>query len=267
MRKILGLWALFSLALALPILVARSAGEALQAEPASTALQRPFDPDAATEALLASQATEVRARSDAYFEGSCWTAAIGELLEVAVMGLLLFVGWSAAMRDRAERLTRFQSVRTLLYAWQLFLVWWLLMFPWSVYDGFLRERSYGFLTEDSGFGAWLRGRLIGLVMGTLLLGVLFVIVYGIIRRAPRTWWRWGAGVVVLGVLMTLGVRPVLAGLFSNSLTKLDSPAVRDSVLRLARANGIDADKSMWSPVTPRGSRPECKGSGARDASW
>ena len=72
---------------------------------------QPFDVNAAVEAYLAKMPPEQRARSNAYFEGGYWLLLWDFLVTMVVMWLLLRFGWSARMRDLAERLTRFGACR------------------------------------------------------------------------------------------------------------------------------------------------------------
>ena len=66
-----------------------------------------LDPVAATEAYLSKVPAEEKERSDAYFEGGYWLILWNFLYASAVFWFLLGTGASAAMRVRAERLSRF----------------------------------------------------------------------------------------------------------------------------------------------------------------
>jgi STE24 endopeptidase len=64
-----------------------------------------IDARAATEQYLASVPPDVRARSDAYFEGGYWIRLWSTLLTIGIMWLLLHTGLSRRMRGAAERIT------------------------------------------------------------------------------------------------------------------------------------------------------------------
>src|SRR3954453_12088712 len=66
-----------------------------------------FDPQAATNAYLAQIPAQAMARSNAYFEGGYWLILWDFLIGVVVLILVLRAGWSAAMRNIAESITRF----------------------------------------------------------------------------------------------------------------------------------------------------------------
>jgi STE24 endopeptidase len=198
-----------------------------------------FDPAAATEAYLAGVPAETRARSDAYFEGGYWLQLAGYLYGAVVLLLLLSLGWSAGMRDRAERWTRFKPLRSLIYWLQYLVLTTVLFFPLSVYADFIREHRYGLATQS--FAEWLLDQLKGLGVSAVLGGLLLVLLYGVLRRTPRTWWLWGSAVFVAFVVFTLTIGPVYIAPIFNTYTRLEDPKIRDPILRMARANGVNVD--------------------------
>lgn len=202
----------------------------------------PFDPAAATDAWLATVPADKRAKSDAYFEGGYWLQLWNFLLGAAIALLLLAGRWSAKMRDLAERITRRKPLQTLLYFAQYFLVTTLLTFPLTVYEDFFREHAYGLATQ--GFGAWLGDQAKAAVLAVIFGGVLVALLYGIFRKLPRTWWIWGAVVTLTFMVFSLAVGPVFIEPLFNKYTKLEDPAVKEPILRLARANGVDVS-NVW----------------------
>ncbi len=202
----------------------------------------PFDPVAATDAWLATVPADKRARSDAYFEGGYWLQLWNFLLGAAVALLLLAGRWSARMRDLAERITRRKPLQTLLYFAQYFVVTSVLTFPLTVYQDFFREHAYGLATQ--GFGAWLGDQAKSAALAVIFGGVLAMLLYGIFRKLPRTWWIWGAAVTQAFMIFALAIGPVFIEPLFNKYTKLEDPAVREPILRLARANGVDVS-NVW----------------------
>jgi STE24 endopeptidase len=197
-----------------------------------------FDPIAATNAYLAKVPPDKKAKSDAYFEGGYWLILWDFLAPAIVFLLLLSTGWSARMRDLAERITRFKPVHTFLYWAQFLVLTSLLTFPLGVYEGYIREHKYGLATQT--FGPWLGDQLKGLGLGVLLGGLLMVALYGIVRRLPRTWWIWGAIASLVFAAFIALIAPVFIAPLFNKYTRLEDPAIRDPILSMARANGISA---------------------------
>jgi len=195
-----------------------------------------FDAEAATEAYLAQIPAAAKTRSDAYFEGGYWLILWELLVGVAISLLLLQLRWSAAMRDLAERLSRFKPVQTFLYWAQYLIVTSLLGFPLAVYEGYFREHQYGLATQT--FGPWMGDQLKELLVGLVLGGILAVVLFGVVRKFPRTWHLWGAGVTVLFMIFVSIIAPVYILPLFNKVTRLEDPKVTTPILQLARANGI-----------------------------
>jgi STE24 endopeptidase len=227
---------MFTLRLAVLLLTAAL----LCAQPPAPASRPAFDVTAATNAYLAKVPAEKRAQSDAYFEGTYWLILWDFLWGAGISLLLLFTGLSVRMRSLAERLTRFGSVQTFAYAVQYVLITALLGFPLTVYEGFYREHQYGLATQT--FGPWFVDQLKALAVGLVLGGFAIALLFGIVRRLPRTWHIWGAVVSILLAAIQIMLFPVFIAPLFNQYTKLTDPALRDPILSLARANGIPANE-------------------------
>ncbi len=159
-----------------------------------------FDATAATNAYLAQIPADKTARSDAYFEGGYWLILWDFLYGVVVALLLLNLRWSARMRDLAERVTRFRPVHTFVYWLQYLVLTTILVFPLTVYEDYFREHKYGLATQT--FGPWMGDQMKSLGVGLVLGGVLTMLLFGVVRRLPRTWWIWGAVVTILFSIFT-----------------------------------------------------------------
>jgi STE24 endopeptidase len=142
------------------------------------------------------------------------------------------------MRDLAERVTHFKPVHTLVYWLQFLVLTSVLTFPLTVYEDYFREHEYGLATQT--FGAWMGDQVKGLGVNLLLGGLLAVVLFGVVRRLPRTWWIWGAAVTSLFLIFTALIVPVFIVPVFNKVTRLDDPKIVGPILSLARANGIPA---------------------------
>ncbi|HEX7157866.1 MAG TPA: M48 family metallopeptidase [Edaphobacter sp.] len=207
-------------------------------QPASTAAASAFDVRAAVDAYLAKMPAERRAKSDAYFEGGYWLILWDLVVTVVVMWLLLRFRWSARMRNLAERITRLRPLQTALYWIQFFIVTSVLSFPMTVYEGFFRERKYDLMNQT--FGGWMRDQVVGLAVGLVLGAILMIPLFGIVRRLGRTWWVWGAALTILFVAFVSLIAPVYVAPLFNQYKTLQDARIKDSILSMARANGIPA---------------------------
>jgi len=197
-----------------------------------------FDISAAVDAYLAKMPPPQRARSNAYFEGGYWLILWDLVITVVIMWLLLRYRWSAKMRNLAERITRFRPLQTVIYWVEFFVVASILFFPLTVYEGFFRERKYDLMNQT--FPQWLRDDLVGALVGLILGAILMVPLFGLVRRLGKTWWVWGAVLMIFFSAFVSVVAPVYISPLFNQYTKLQDPSVKDPILSLARANGIPA---------------------------
>lgn len=197
-----------------------------------------FNVDAATRAYLAQIPPSAKARSDAYFEGGYWLVLWDFLYGVIVALVLLNLRWSAAFRNLAERMSRFKPLQTVIYWAQYVVVTAVVAFPLTVYEGFFREHKYGLATQT--FGPWLGDQLKGLLVGLVLGALAATVLFGVVRRLPRTWPLWGAIVAIVFFIFGILISPVYIAPLFNKYTRLNDPKITGPILSMARANGIGA---------------------------
>src|SRR5947199_2528929 len=201
-----------------------------------------FDPGAATQAWLDTVPADKRAKSDAYFEGGYWLILWNFLLVAAISIFLLASRISARLRDFAERAARFKPLQTTLYAIPYMLLVYVLSFPLNLYEHFYREHQYGLATQS--FAPWFGEQLVALGL-TLIIGtVLLIVLYAVFRRAPRTWWIWGAIVAVIFSCAVTFIAPVYIEPLFNTYKRLNNPEIRDPILAMARANEIPVKRVL-----------------------
>jgi len=217
---------------------AQTSSGTASAVPSAAASGPAFDVDAAVETYLAKMSPAQRARSAAYFEGGYWLTLWDFLSSAAVMWLLLQFGWSARIRNLAERITRFRPLQTALYWVQFILVTSVLLFPLTVYEGYFREHKYGLLNQS--FGPWMKDQLVGLVVSIVLGAFLVVPLFGLVRKLGSSWWVAGAVLLIAFLALVSLIAPVYIFPLFNTYTKLEDATVRDPILSMARANGIPA---------------------------
>ena len=197
-----------------------------------------FNAEAATYAYLALIPPDAKKRSDAYFVGGYWLILWDFLYGAAIGLLILHLRWSARMRDIAERVTRFGPVRTMLYWAQYAILAVLLGAPLGIYEGYFREHQYGLATQT--FGPWFLDQLKLLLVNIVLGAIITAVLFGIVRKLPRTWWIWGAITTVVFMALVILIVPVFIVPIFNKVTRLSDPKITEPILRLARANGIPA---------------------------
>jgi STE24 endopeptidase len=204
--------------------------------PAAAVPSAHFDPNAATDAWLASVSKSDRARSDAYFEGGYWLLLWDFLYLATIMLILLETGISARMRDFASRFTRRPWLAAYLYWIQFALATTVLLLPLMLYEDFFREHKYGLSNQS--FVGWLHDAALGFVVAVLFGGFVAATLVVLVRRLPRSWHIWGAIVSIAFVILSVAVAPVFLMPLFNTYTPLKNAKIKRQILSLAHANGI-----------------------------
>ena len=197
-----------------------------------------FDPEAATQAYLATLKGAARAKSDAYFEGGYWLILWGALVAIVSELVQLNFGLARRWRDWAERIAP-RWLAPALFTVPYIIVGTLIVLPWSIYTGFIREKQYGLMNQS--FGDWLIDQGKNLGIGVIFSAIIFTIVLAVIRKSPKRWWLWGA--LTMTVISAFGamVVPVFITPMFNTYTEMKPGPVRDRIVAMARANNVPAE--------------------------
>jgi STE24 endopeptidase len=201
-----------------------------------------FDTRKATEKYLARVNGSARTRSDAYFEGGYWLQLLDLLYGLAVAGLLLWSQLSDRIRDWAEARSHLRTSQVILYVACYVPIVALATFPLTLYEGFIREHSYGLSNQS--FWQWLGDLGISFALAFAASLVFLPLLYGAMRRARESWWIWGAALTIAFQVLALIVWPVfIAPLFNHYSALPDSP-LKKEILSLARANEVPS-QDVW----------------------
>ncbi len=196
----------------------------------------PFDAEAATQAYLATLQGAARARSDAYFEGGYWLPLWGALVSLVGYWLMLRQGWSARWRAWADRVTRREWLRPAIYSLPFALVGTLIALPWVLYTEYFREHQYGMSNQN--LGEWFGEFAILTGVDAIAGAIFFAIFWAAIRKSPKRWWLWGAGVFGALLALVILVQPVFIEPLINKYTPMKPGPVREEILRIAHEQQI-----------------------------
>lgn len=211
-----------------------------------------FDPQAATQAYLATLDGAARARSDAYFEGGYWLILVDLLVALAIAALLLQTGFAKGLRDRLAGLLKFGWLTTAAFAAVYIVVAALLAFPLTIYEGFFREHAFNLSTMT--LGDWLGEAGLQLLINAIMGAIFLATVYAVIRAAGRRWWIWASGVSVVFLAFAIFVSPVYIAPLFNDYTAMEEGELRDDILALAHANGVPAENVYVFDVSRQSNR-------------
>lgn len=199
-----------------------------------------FDPNAATEALLNALPAAARLKAVHYTQGGHWVLLWGWLVGVVAAVIIARVGLLRRVRDGLQKRRPRPLLVSFLAAVVFAIADAILELPWDAYAHWWRERSYGLSSQS--FGGWMSDGLIGLAINALMLGIFFVAVYALIRRAPRTWWLWASGVAAIFLVVAMIIGPIFIEPLFNTYTPAPASPTRDAVVALAKKAGVPSDK-------------------------
>ena len=199
-----------------------------------------FDPVAATATYMATLSPAQHAKATAYTQGGHWTLLWGALVSLVACWLILRSGVLVRTATALERRRPRRNLAVFACSVVFGVVSFVIGLPWSAYDGWWREKSYG-LTSQA-FGGWLGEQVMGMVISTVMLSLFLMALYALMRRAGRAWWAWGAGLAVVFVVFGAVIAPVAIEPLFNRYTPAPPSPTRDAVVALARETGTPSDK-------------------------
>ena len=206
---------------------------------AAAATGQGFDVEAATRAYVDTLQGAELEKSNRYFEGGywliLWAAVVGVLVDVVILQSRL----SARFRDWAGRITKRTWLQPALYALPYTLAGTLLFLPWTIYAQYFREKQYDLMSQN--FGAWIGDQAIGFLISLIVLPLLIMAIYAVIRRAPRTWWLWGTGVVALFLTICMLIAPVFISPLFNEYEEMEAGPLRDKIVAMAQEHDVPAE--------------------------
>ena len=125
-------------------------------------------------------------------------------------------------------------------------------FPLTLYRSFFREKAYGLLTQ--GFPDWLLDQAKALALGAVFGSLVLMALYGVLRRAPRTWWIWGALVMIAFIVVGVALGPVFISPLFNKFEPVRDEDIRQEILAMAHVKGIPADDVFETDISRRSDR-------------
>src|SRR3989304_9099742 len=108
------------------------------------------------------------------------------LLDLLVLLVLLFTGWTINLRGAAQRWSEHPALAMLIYLLLFGLITKVVGLPLDFLRGFWLEHRYG-LSNLTRRG-WIKDQLKGFAVGGLLAALGIELVYGTMRRWPAHWW-------------------------------------------------------------------------------
>jgi STE24 endopeptidase len=194
--------------------------------------------EAATARYIDSLGAANLEKAAAYTNGNHWIL----LWNLVVAGLVtwLIVRWGLLDRIETRIGERRRGLRAFTVGVTYFLVSAVITLPWTIYEGWFRETSYGRTSQpisDFMFQATLSTLITSVIAALFMMGV-----YWLIRRTGKRWWLWSGGLVAAGLAFIILLSPVLIEPLFNKYEAVPAGEVRDAVVEMAGRAGIPPEK-------------------------
>jgi Zn-dependent protease with chaperone function len=186
-------------------------------------------------AVTVPEASELALR---YYRSGNVIWVLEQVLGLVLPAVLLFTGWSARLRTFASGVARGHFYPTLVIYFALVaLLLFVVQLPLTVYVGYVREHAYGLSTQRlSKFaGDELKGLLLGLVLGALILWVPYLL----LKHSPARWWLWTGLLALPFFALVLLITPVYIAPLFNKFGPMQDKALEAQVLAVAAQAGVE----------------------------
>ncbi len=197
-----------------------------------------FDAQAATADYIDGLGADALARAASYTHGGHWLLLWGLVVSAFVTWLVVRSG--VLGRIAAKLQSRGANLRAFVVSAVFFPLAALLGLPWTLYENWWRERSYGRTSQP--LADFLGQGLIAMLLSAAL-GALFMVgVYALIRRTGRAWWIWSAGLTAVTTAALLLAAPIAIEPLFNEFKPVPAGEVRDALTVMARRAGVPTDR-------------------------
>ncbi|MCL6698696.1 M48 family metallopeptidase [Sphingomonas sp. NSE70-1] len=177
-------------------------------------------------------------KAAAYTNGNHWIL----LWNLVVAGLVtwLIVKWG--LLDRIEKRIgeNRRGLRAFVVGLTYFVVSAVISLPWTIYEGWYRESSYGRTSQP--IGDFLFQTTLSTLISSIVAALFLMGIYWLIRRTGKRWWLWSGGLVAAGLAFIILLSPVLIEPLFNKYEPVPAGEVRDAVVEMAGRAGIPPEK-------------------------
>ena len=171
-----------------------------------------------------------------YHSGNKWWL-FGEFWDLLVPVVILFTGFSAWMRRRAEGLARWWPLTLAIYWVLLNIVVSLVELPIDYYREFVRMHAYGL--SDQTLGKFVQDWVIQLLLGCGIGALLIWIPFLLLRKLPRTWWIFCSALAVPLLFLQMLIWPVYIDPLFNKFHDMTNKDLEAKILAIADRAGIE----------------------------
>lgn len=172
-----------------------------------------------------------------YYTGMAWYA-FDTLWGLFLPALILFTGFSARIRDAAQRIGRKWFFTIFFYVILFSVITFILSLPFAYLEGFRRPHAYGLSNQT--LDHWMRDTLIIFATSTLITAFVMWVPYLLLKKAPQRWWLI-TGILALPFLITIiWLKPIAFDPVLDDFGPMTDKDLESKILTLADRAGIES---------------------------
>ena len=175
-----------------------------------------------------------------YFRSGNMLWVVNVTWGLLIPALFLFTGYSAKIRNWAQKLGRKWFFVIGLYFIVFTLINFVVDLPLSYYQSFVREHAYDLSNQT--FGKWfedsLKSALVGIIFGFLFLWVPYLL----LKKSPRRWWLYTGILMVPFLFFVMLISPIWIDPLFNQYGSMKDRALEAKILTLAEMAGIEGSR-------------------------
>jgi Zn-dependent protease with chaperone function len=207
-------------------------------------LQAPAPPASSAGAAVSETAPvavpDPGAKALAYYRSGNVLWVVDQVFEIALLVVILITGFSARLRNIAQRIGRRWLFTIAAYYVLFTLVTFVVSLPLSYYEEFVREHAYGLSNQT--LQKWLSDTFTSLAVACVA-GALFVWVpYLLLRRSPRRWWLYTSLAIIPFVIAANLIAPIWIAPLFNRFEPMRDKALEARILALADRANIEGSR-------------------------
>jgi STE24 endopeptidase len=157
------------------------------------------------------------------------------LLDLALLLILLFTGWTASLRTLALHHSPRPWLALLIYLGLFGIIMQVAGLPLDFLHGFWLEHRYGL--SNLTLAGWLKDQLKGLAVGGTLTVPAVEFLYAMMRHWPERWWIICAIAFIGFFVLLANLAPILIFPIFFKVKPLENPSLIERLLQLSRRAG------------------------------
>jgi len=183
------------------------------------------------EEIIAEINQERQREAKRYNKISRWIQICEFLLGILFILVLLFLGFSARIRDFSLNYTSSPWILVMLYLFIIGVIYEVLSFPLDFHEGFVLEHKFNLSNQK--LGGWLKDHLKGIGVSFVIGLIVVEILYFLLRNFPLSWWLIAALVFILLLILFSKIFPLIILPLFYKFTPLEDEELKRRLLELA----------------------------------